>query len=180
MLRKLWRNPSRPSIIVAGTGCQGSTATTLYKPHGIFVTEKFELYVADCDNHRIQLFRSDEIDATTVAGNGSNGTTITLTYPTGVMLDGDGYLFIVDYGNDRIIGSDRWGFRCVVDCEGIPGSAANQLDSPWTMSFDSAGNLLVCERDNHRVQKFILSTNSCDCKSKRKESDGVFLSFFHS
>ena len=118
VLRKSLLNPSSPTMIVAGTRCQGSTATTLNNPWGIFVSETFDLYVADFGNDRIQLFRSGEINGRTVVGNGSNETTITLSGPSGVVLDGDGYLFIVDSGNNRILGSDRWGFRCVVGCGG--------------------------------------------------------------
>jgi hypothetical protein len=103
VVRRSLSNPSSPTMIVAGTRCSGSTATTLNNPWGIFVTETFDLYVADHLNHRIQLFRRGEVDATTVTINGMNGTTMTLNYPIGVMLDGDGYLFIVDEGNDRIL-----------------------------------------------------------------------------
>jgi len=51
-------------------------------------------------NGRIQLFRLNQ-------RNGSTKLTIKLIYPTGIVLDGDQYLFIVDQGNHRIIGSDE-------------------------------------------------------------------------
>ena len=168
VLRKSLVNPSSPTTLVAGTGCWGSTATTLDFPWGIFVTNQFDLYVADHSNDRIQLFHKGELNATTVAGNGSNGTTITLSRPTGVIWDGDGYLFIVDSWSHRIIGSDRWGFRCVVGCSGSSGSASNQLYRPQTMNFDLDGNLLVLDSGNGRVQKFLLATNSCSCESSRR------------
>ena len=163
VVRRSLVNPSSPTMIVAGTGCWGSTASTLSCPWGIFVTNQFDLYVADNANDRIQLFREGELNATTVAGNGANGTTITLRRPTGVMLDGDGYLFIVDSWNNRIIGSGPWGFRCLVGCSGR-GSSSNQLSSPETMNFDLDGNLLVLDSDNSRVQKFFLASNSCNCR----------------
>ena len=163
VVRNSLQNPSNPTTIVAGTGCQGSTATTLNNPSRIFVTETFDFYVADWGNDRIQLFRSGEVNATTVPINGMNGTTITLNHPTGVMLDGDGYLFIVDQWNHRILGSDRWGFRCVAGCSGW-GSTSSQLYNPVTMNFDNEGNLLVLDTYNHRVQKFLLTTNSCNCE----------------
>ena len=166
VLRQSLQNPSSPTMIVAGTGCSGSTATQLNNPYGIFVTDQSDLYVADSVNNRIQLFREGEINATTMTINGTNGIIITLWRPSGVMLDQDGYLFIVDSYNHRVIGSDRWGFRCVAACEGLSGSASNQLSSPRTMNFDIDGNLLVMDTDNNRVQKFLLATNSCLCKSK--------------
>ena len=152
--------PSSTITIVAGTGCNGSTDDTLTFPQGIFVTVQLDLYVADCGNNRVQLYRSGQLNATTVITNGSNGTAIVLSCPSGVVLDGDGYLFIVDQGHDRIIGSDRWGFRCVVACSG-QGTGANQLKVPQRMSFDRDGNLFVTDTNNNRIQKFFLLNTSC-------------------
>ena len=89
--------------------CAGTTSETLYSPCGIFVTINFTLYVADHANNRIQRFYYGQRNASTVAGNGASGT-ITLLYPTDIVLNGDGYLFIVDSGNHRIIGSGPDGF----------------------------------------------------------------------
>ena len=159
------------TMIVAGTGAQRSTANTLNGPWGIFVTNNFDLYVADYANDRIQLFRSGELQGRPMAGNGSNEPAIALYRPTGVVLDQDGYLFIVDNCNHRIIGSDRWGFRCVVGCSGGGTSVVIQLNFPVTMNFDSNGNHYVLNVVNHRVQKFFLATNSCDGQGNRKKED---------
>ena len=85
-------------------------------------------------NGRIQLFRLNQ-------RNGSTKLTIKLIYPTGIVLDGDQYLFIVDANNDRIIGSDENGFRCI-------------------FGFDSYGNIYVTDQSNNRVQKISLSKKS--------------------
>ena len=153
-------NPANTFSIVAGTSCPGSAPHMLNSPHGIFVAMSMDLYVADCLNSRIQLFRSGQVNGTAVAGSGSVGT-IALTGPTGVMLDGDGYLFIVDRSSHRIVAEDAYGFRCVVGCLGGPGSASDQLSSPATLSFDTDGNMFISDRDNHRIQKFSLANNSC-------------------
>ncbi|CAF5055428.1 unnamed protein product, partial [Rotaria sp. Silwood1] len=87
----------------------------------------------------------------TVAGNGAPST-ITLSCPSGIVLDGDGNLFIVDKDNHRIIESGENGFRCVVGCHG-KGSAPNQLSNPTSLSFDSYGNIFVTDRGNSRIQK---------------------------
>ena len=148
------------STIVAGTGNPGSTPDTLWTPFGIFVDIDLSVYVADYSNHRIQLFRSDQLNATTVAGNGAPGT-VTLSCPTGVALDGDGFLYIADNSLNRIFGSGPNGFRCIAGCTGTSGSAANQLANPYGLSFDSYGNLYVTDSGNSRIQKFLLATNSC-------------------
>ena len=86
---------------------------------------------------------------------GTSGT-FTLSCPTGIVLDADKYLFIVDSSNHRIIGSGPNGFRCLVGCLGTIGSASNQLNYPQSMAFDSYGNMFVTDQSNNRVQKFIL------------------------
>jgi DNA-binding beta-propeller fold protein YncE len=180
VLRRPFQSPANPTMIVAGMGCPGSNAHRLNYPWGIFVTENFDLYVADSGNDRVQLFRSGEHQGMTVVGNGSNQTGIILRKPTGVVLDQDGYLFIVDNFNHRVIGSDRRGFRCLVGCSRVSGSAADQLNWPQTMNFDRDGNLLVLDTGNYRVQKFFLATNSCDGQLKPrdwlKQSVLLFLS----
>ena len=142
-----------------GTGICGTTSNMLCYPNGIFVHINFDLYVTDCNNNRVQLFKSGQLNATTIAGSGASGTII-LSCPNGVVLDGDDHLFIVDGNNHRIVGSDANGFRCVVGCSG-GGSAADQLLGPWSVSFDSYGNMFVTDYGNNRIQKFVLSFNSC-------------------
>ena len=120
------------------------------------------LYVADSGNDRIQLFHLNQRNGTTVAGKRSAILTIELFGPTGIVLDGDQHLFIVDNNNHRIIGSDENGFRCIFGDSGR-GSTNDKLSYPITMSFDSYGNIYVTDRDNHRIQK-IVKNNICGKK----------------
>ena len=148
-------------VVAAGAGTSGSAATQLNGPNGIFVDTQLNLYVADCFNHRVQVFVSNQLNATTVAGGAVAAGTITLSCPVDIILDGDGFLFIADFNNDRIIGSGPAGFRCVVGCTGMGGSSAYQLNNPRSLAFDSEGNLFVADTTNSRVQKFQLATNTC-------------------
>lgn len=157
-----WLNDTTNTItVVAGTGVNGSESDMLDRPYGIFVNINLDLYVADQFNGRIQLFRVGlgQLNGTTVAGRGSSPATITLGFPTDVILDGDGYIFIVDCSHHRIYGSDKHGFRCIFGCFGH-GSASNQLIVPNSISFDSYGNIYVTDQNNHRVQK-VLRNNDC-------------------
>ena len=160
VVTKSLNNPTNTLVTVAGTGCAGTAADMLYYPAGIFVTLAFTLYVADNDNHRVQHFLHGSRNATTIAGNGAPGT-ISLHYPLAVSLDGNGYVFIVEYNNHRIIGSGPNGFRCVAGCTNTSGLASHQLSYPQGMSFDSDGNIWVADTMNGRIQKFLLQSNSC-------------------
>ncbi|CAF1401080.1 unnamed protein product [Adineta steineri] len=158
VVTKSLNSSSNMWIIAAGTDCQGSTSNTLYNPRGIFVDTNLNLYVADYNNNRIQLFLSNQLNAVTVAGSGASST-ISLSGPSGVVLDADGYLFITDSFNQRIIGSGPNGYRCLVGCSQVAGSASNQLNNPVTLSFDTHGNMFITDSNNHRIQKFYLTTN---------------------
>ncbi|CAF1455678.1 unnamed protein product [Adineta steineri] len=146
--------------VAAGTGIEGSDSKQLHGPRGIFVEVNLDLYVTDCRNNRVQLFQSGELKGITVAGNTSLKPTITLLCPTGIILDAEKYLFIVDHGNHRIVGSGLNGFLCLVGCYG-EGSQSNQLFYPVSLSFDHSGNIFVTDTDNHRIQKFQYIKESC-------------------
>lgn len=55
--------------IAAGVGLEGREANMLNNPVGIFVNNNLDLYVIDCDNNRIQRFRSGESEGITVFSN---------------------------------------------------------------------------------------------------------------
>ncbi|CAF4147008.1 unnamed protein product, partial [Adineta steineri] len=146
--------------VAAGTGIYGSASNQLNSPHGIFVDVNLDLYVADCLNDRVQLFQSEESKSITVAGGESLNPTITLSCPSGIILDAEKYLFIVDQGNNRIVGSGLNGFRCLVGCYG-GGSQSSELNNPFSFSFDHSGNMFVTDQSNHRIQKFQYVEESC-------------------
>ncbi|CAF1281543.1 unnamed protein product [Adineta steineri] len=168
--------------IAAGTGINGLASNQLGRPFGIFVDVNLDLYVADCVNDRVQLFQSGELSGITVAGIESLNPTITLDCPSGIILDAEKYLFIVDHYDYRIVGSGLNGFRCLVGCYGM-GYQSNQLDKPFSLSFDHSGNMFVTDQGNNRIQKFLLMKDSFAlsynqpklCSAAFWYSDGITL-----
>ena len=157
VIRHLSNDDINTTAVVAGNGTNGSSSGMLSSPRGIFVNGTLDLFVADCDNNRVQLFRFGERSAETVVGN----DTIDLNCPTGIVLDGNGYLFITDSGNNRIIGSGPDGYRCVAGCSRTNSSAWNQMSNPGGLRFDPVGSLLVADTDNNRILKFYFLIGSC-------------------
>ncbi|CAF1193465.1 unnamed protein product [Adineta steineri] len=152
-------NDSNIILVVAGNGSQGSANNMLNRPRGIFVTISFDLYVADCFNDRIQLFKSGQLNGITITESISTSS-FNLLRPTGVFLDSDNYIYIVDNANHRIIGSRSTGFYCIAGCTSKPGSTSTHLDYPYAAVFDKFGNIFVTDQDNNRIQKFLLITNN--------------------
>ncbi|CAF4063518.1 unnamed protein product, partial [Adineta steineri] len=151
-------------ITAAGTGIHGSASNQFNHPWGIFVDLNFDLYVADCYNDRIQLFQSEESNGTTIVGEASSNNIISLKRPSGIVLDGDKYLFIVDSDNHRIIRLRSNDIRCIIGCGG-EGSQSHQLSKPQTLSFDSYGNIFITDIYNDHIRKFDFLPNSCDNSS---------------
>ncbi|CAF1248706.1 unnamed protein product [Adineta ricciae] len=155
---------NRSAVTIAGTSSGGPQSDQLWYPWGIFVDISFSLYVADEVNDRIQLFRRGERSGTTVAGkNIPNG--LTLNKPTDVVLDGNGFLYIADNKNNRIIRIGDGDFECITGCAKIGESASNQLNLAYSLRLDSVGNLYVADEANRRIQQFSVSSNSCQTSS---------------
>lgn len=151
--------------IVAGNGIAGVSDRQLNYPNGLFVDDALTLYIADTQNHRIQKWSHGASAGITVAGSssGQSGNSLALlSYPESLVVDTDGYTYIVDRGNNRII---RWALNatsgvCIVACTLVQGYLANQLYYPIDLAFDSNGSLYVSDDGNSRVQKYqILDIN---------------------
>ena len=93
-------------ITVAGYGGPvGTTADRFSTPYSITVDSSNAIYVADYYNDRVQKFSPDSSIGTTVAGqaNGAVGSTAyDLHYPTCVLLDSNGNLYVSDSANHRV------------------------------------------------------------------------------
>ena len=152
-----------------GFGGDGGAATDaqLKLPYGVALDGAGNLYIADSGNDRIR-----KVDAagviTTVAGDGTEGyggdggpaVAAQLDFPTGVALDDASNLYIADWVNDRIRKVDAAGVISTVAGDGTEGFGGDngaatvaQLNSPYDVALDAAGNLYIADSSNHRIRK---------------------------
>ncbi|GEM_PF-230859 len=128
------------------------------------------MYIAEYRNHVIRKVAANGI-VSTFAGNGTAGysgdtgqaTNAQLNGPTGVALDGNGNLYISEYDGNRIrkvnissgvitlVAGSTLG---TAGSSGDNGPAVNALlNNPFGIASDSAGNIYIADRTNHRVRK---------------------------
>ena len=146
-----------------------ATAAELYLPAGVTFGAAGDLFIADQQNNRIRRVDATAGIITTVAGNGSAGfsgdgglaTAAQLNAPSGVAFDAAQNLFIADRFNSRIrrvdaatgtittvAGDGTFGFGG----DGGPATAA-QLNYPYSVGVDAAGNVLIPDTTNERLRR---------------------------
>ncbi|MEZ4732369.1 MAG: hypothetical protein R3E79_35090 [Caldilineaceae bacterium] len=105
-------------------------------------------------------------DISTVAGGGTSladgipATSTYLTYPTDVVVDSSGNLYIADSFNYRIRKVDRSGAIFTVAGNGTRGAGGDggpatdaQFNIPWGVTVDNSGNLYIADRYSSRIRK---------------------------
>jgi sugar lactone lactonase YvrE len=158
---------------LAGNGTAGysgdngpATSAEVSDPFGVAADSAGNVYIADYGNNRIRKVSSNGTIAT-VAGNGTQGysgdngaaTSAELHLPIGVAVDSAGNLYIADTYNQRVRKVSN-GTITTVAGNGTAGYSGDngpatsaELDYPWAVAVDSAGNLYIADYGNNRIRK---------------------------
>lgn len=178
---KIRRVDANTAIIatVAGGGQEDSSGdgglaidAGLEFPTGIAIDRDGSLYIAQ-DGDGPSSGRLRRVDAksgiiTTVAGSAEGGSTAdsgpalaaTLKFPSGIMLDATGNLYVIEGTIDRVryIDLHTQAIRTVAgSTDGFGGDGGpavlSKPDYPAAIALDSDGNLYIADTDNHRIRR---------------------------
>jgi sugar lactone lactonase YvrE len=155
----------------AGFAGDGATAVNaeLNAPRGVVVDGSGNVLITDTGNNRVRRVDHATGVITTIAGNGTAGSTgdgsaatkAELSAPFGVAVDGGGNVFIADTGNQRIRVVNHQGLitTVVAACGAGAGFSGDggwatgaRLNSPLGIAVDVYGNLYIADVNNNRVR----------------------------
>ncbi|CAF4401217.1 unnamed protein product, partial [Rotaria sp. Silwood2] len=136
-------------VIVAGGHGKGNDTNQLYYPEGIFVDDDQTIVIADCWNHRIVQWRTDNTNGEVVAGGHGQGNRLDqLNCPTNVLIDEKtDTLIISDRGNRRVV---RWSRRSGTR----QGEILIENIECWGLAMDNQRNLYVSDVEKHEIKKY--------------------------
>ncbi len=141
------------------------THPTLINAVGVAVDPSGAVYVADNRNHQVEKFANGAM--TIVAGTGTAGysgdqgpaTGARLNSPGSVAIDASGNIYIADTLNNRIRKVSN-GIITTIAGTGAAGysgdggaSTSAQLNAPWGVTVDAAGNLYISDTLNSRIRE---------------------------
>jgi len=122
----------------------------LVAPTGITFNSQFQPYLADAGSGRLLRFTDDFIYYNEVAAGGGAA----LVEPYGVVVDGEGRVFVSDAGRGLVVVYQDSGDLAELFAFGAPGSGDGELDRPLGLDVDRRGYLLVADSGNGRVVRF--------------------------
>jgi tripartite motif-containing protein 71 len=147
-------------IATMGTGSKGDSNTQFNCPIDVAVSKNNLIYVADRDNHRIQVFdgASRTYKNTLVTSETPDMKNTKLFSPSNVTVsDSDNRIYVVDRHNNRVYVyySATLNFITTL-CDGSSGSSNKQLKNPQGIAISETDHLVyIVDTGNHRVQIFI-------------------------
>ena len=134
---------------VKSFGKCGAAKGEFFLPCDVILNEQQRIVVTDYCNHRIHVI-TQQGETISIFGDSGPGE---LYRPTNCIPYKNMFL-VSDGNNDCIKVFDQSGTYLYMF--GTQGNQDGQFDWPWGMLVDRSSNLLVCDRDNNRVQQFTL------------------------
>lgn len=135
---------------------EGKGENQFAQPRGVCINRASkELFIVDCNNHRIQVYHLLSLAYIRQIGKGLQGNAPgCLMYPVGICMDDANQIFVADTNNHRIVVFNHI-TGVFVRTIGSLGAARGCLNCPYGVCVDlSSGLLFVADYENNRVQVF--------------------------
>ncbi|MDP2974406.1 MAG: NHL repeat-containing protein, partial [Candidatus Diapherotrites archaeon] len=130
-------------------GSQGSGNNQFNDPRDFAFDSKGNIYVADKENSRVQVFDSEGKYVATIGGKKGSGD-YEFNSPRAVAVDSKGRVFVVDNGNERVQVFDS-SFKYLST---LKGNASFQFKEPVPIAIDSADNIYVADSKSSNIHVF--------------------------
>lgn len=148
-----------------------ATRAHLLFPEGIAADREGGFFVADTSDRLVRKVtaagqistvagKTPVANRISLSGDGGPGPKAELSFPTGLVVNSAGDLFIADTENHRIRKLGRDGNITTIAGTGTPGFSGDggpatqaQLYEPWGLALDSKGDLFIADASNHRIRK---------------------------
>ena len=151
-----WSAGATDPTVVLGGEVVGSGADQLDQPRGLALDAAGNLYVADGQNHRVQMVPAGATTAITVAGGNGEGTEPNqITRPFGLAVEPDGTLFVSDRSNSRVQRWDPGASEGVTVAGGGPSTSAAGFFNASHIALHGGG-LYIADQGNSRIQRWDL------------------------
>ncbi len=125
----------------------------IFDPHGITSDARGRILVVDRDAHQVLVFDAEGSLLFALGERHAPSWQAPFNHPTQAAVAPDGEIYVADgYGNARIHRFDPRG-RLVASFGEI-GHSLGAFMTPHALLVDRSGRLLVCDRENDRVQLF--------------------------
>lgn len=125
----------------------------VFDPHGISIDAADRTFVVDRDAHQVLCFGPDGILLFALGDRHQPRWQEPFNHPTQAAIAADGEIYVADgYGNGRIHRFDAEG-RFLASFGSI-GNAPGDFMTPHALLVDRLDRILVCDRENDRVQIF--------------------------
>lgn len=127
-------------------GTIGSGATHIDGPRGLDIDSSGNLYIADEENHRVQVFNSSGVHIRSI------GSSSIFEFPKDVEILANGNIAVSSQNNQKIYIFDEDGN--VLDSWGEYGDDDHHFHYPQYLASDSSNNVYVSDWDLKSIQKF--------------------------
>ena len=132
---------------IGSFGGQGGKHGQFIEPRGVAVDDCDIIYISDCGNHRVQKFTSDGVFMASVGSRGYRQ--LQFIHPQGVGYNKtNGKIYVLSFHKVQVLNTDLT-FHATF---GRLGEGDREFNVPTGVTFDTAGNIVVAECGNNRIQ----------------------------